>query len=383
MKKYEATQNMGLVRSSDLSRGITLRNASENRRLVGHLQHLDLQLHSNLVNLQAEISELRLSQYRHRLKTTTGKTAIGKTWSDPRQRQISNCQFQNPSRRISPLVVQGRRKEISSKPFLPQIGAHRTALVGKQADGPVRPNSPKSPSCARRFRAVPMSVSHLSTSAKSNLYRPNSSPDLSATSSVFVGASGSVPHGDDTRRIHPSRKASGMHSKSSDDLSASPLELTDRVSDFLKRPNTSWGDKMERDEQNELTHAVSYEIPTIKIEQEEEVDDDEANAESADNENQPFPIDEELFRNSLLLKASRDDGLSHSMPDLASLGFMDFNEVIDQRLRKLQEEIPSEAEMRKIRYLRFRDEPAALHIKDIFEKENHQKPEKHLDKIDE
>ena len=63
MKKYEATQNMGLVRSSDLSRGITLRNASENRRLVGHLQHLDLQLHSNLVNLQAEISELRLSQY--------------------------------------------------------------------------------------------------------------------------------------------------------------------------------------------------------------------------------------------------------------------------------------------------------------------------------
>ena len=381
MKKYEATQNMGLVRSSDLSRGITLRNASENRRLVGHLQHLDLQLHSNLVNLQAEISELRLSQYRHRLKT--GKTAIGKTWSDPRHRQISNRQFQNPSGRISPLVVQGRSKEISSKPFLPQIGAHRTGLVGKQADGPVRPNSPKSPSCARRFRAVPKSVSHISTGAKSNLYRPNSSPNLNATSSVFVGASGSVPHGDDTRQIHPSRKASGMHSKSSDDLSASPLELTDRVSDFLKRPNTSSGDRMEREEHNELTHAVSDEIPTIKIEQEEEVDDDEANAESADNENQQFPIDEELFRNSLLLKASRDDGLSHSMPDLASLGFMDFNEVIDQRLRKLQEEIPSEAEMRKIRYLRFRDEPAALHIKEIFERENHRKPEKHLDKIDE
>lgn len=383
MNKYEATQNMGLVRSSDLSRGITLRNASENRRLVGHLQHLDLQLHSNLVNLQAEISELRLSQYRHRLKTTTGKTAIGKTWSDPRQRQISNRQFENPSGRISPLVVQGRSKEISSKPFLPQIGAHRTALVRKQADGPVRPNSPKSPSCARRFRAVPKSVSHLSTGAKSNLYRPNSSPNLNATSSVFVGASGSVPRGDDTRQIHPSRKASGMHSKSSDDLSASPLELTDRVSDFLKRPNKSSGDRMEREEHNEFTHAVSDEIPTIKIEQEEEVDDDEANAESADNENQPFPIDEELFRNSLLLKASRDDGLSHSMPDLASLGFMDFNEVIDQRLRKLQEEIPSQAEMRKIRYLRFRDEPAALHIKEIFEKETHQKPEKHLDKIDE
>ena len=383
MKKYEAAQNMGLVRSSDLSRGITLRNASENRRLVGHLQHLDLQLHSNLVNLQAEISELRLSQYRHRPKTTAGKTAIRKTWSDPRQRQISNRQFQNPSGRISPLVVQGQSKEISSKPFLPQIDAHRTALVGKQADGHVRPNSPKSPSCGRRFRAVPKSVSHLSTGAKSNLYRPNSSPNLSSTSSVYVGASGSVPHGDDTRQIHPSRKASGMSSKSSDDLSASPSELANRVSDFLKRPNTSSGDRMEREKHDKLTHAVSDEIPTIKIEQEEEVHDDELNAESADNENQPFLIDEELFRNSLLLKASRDDGLSHSMPELASLGFMDFNEVIDQRLRKLQEEIPSEAEMRKIRYLRFRDEPAALHIKDIFEKENHQKPEKHLDKIDE
>lgn len=383
MKKYEAAQNMGLVRSSDLSRGITLRNASENRRLVGHLQHLDLQLHSNLVNLQAEISELRLSQYRHRPKTTAGKTAIRKTWSDPRQGQISNRQFQNPSGRISPLVVQGRSKEISSKPFLPQIDAHRTALVGKQADGHVRPNSPKSPSCGRRFRAVPKSVSHLSTGAKSNLHRPNSSPNLSATSSEYVGASGSVPHGDDTRQIHPSRKASGMPSKSSGDLSASTLELTDRVRDFLKRPNMSSGDRMEREDHDKLTHAVSNEIPTIKIEQEEEIHDDELNAESADNENQPFLIDEELFRNSLLLKASRDDGLSQSMPELASLGFMDFNEVIDQRLRKLQEEIPSEAEMRKIRYLRFRDEPTALHIKEIFEKENHQKPEKHLDKIDE
>ena len=90
-------------------------------------------------------------------------------------------------------------------------------------------------------------------------------------------------------------------------------------------------------------------------------------------------LDEELFRNSLLLKASRDDGISRSMPDLSSLGFMDFNEVIDQRLRKVKEEMPAEEEMRKIRYLRFRDEPAPLPILSVFEKDNIQE----LDKINE
>lgn len=89
--------------------------------------------------------------------------------------------------------------------------------------------------------------------------------------------------------------------------------------------------------------------------------------------------DEELFRNSLLLRADRDDGLSRSMPDLSSLGFMDFNEVIDQRLRKLQEELPSKEEMRKVRYLRFRDEPTPPSLLSVFNKGSVGE----LDKIDE
>ena len=191
-----------------------------------------------------------------------------------------------------------------------------------------------------------------------------------------------VPLGD-ARRVHHSKNEPELRSRSSEDLKSTPaLELNDRVSDFLKRPNTSSGER-EKDEQKERKRTLNDVIPTINIEQEEEEEHnekDEANAESADHDDQSFVIDEELFRNSLLLKASRDDGLSSSMPDLASLGFMDFNEVIDQRLRKLQEETPSEEEMRKIRYLRFRDEPAPLHIKEIFEKENNHGQ---LDKIDE
>ena len=89
--------------------------------------------------------------------------------------------------------------------------------------------------------------------------------------------------------------------------------------------------------------------------------------------------EEELFRNSLLLRADRDDGLTRSMPDLSSLGFMDFNGVIDQRLRKLQEELPSKEEMRKIRYLRFRDEPTPPPLLSVFNKGSVGE----MDKIDE
>ena len=383
MKKFEMSQNAGMVRSSDLSRGMTLRNASENRRLVGHLQHLDLQLHNNLVNLQAEISELKLSHYRKRPKTscTQGKTPIGKTWSDPRH--VNARQVRSASARVSPLVVQGRNNdEISSKPFLPQISA-QTALVGKRVDLPERPISPRSPTSARRLRSVPKnSTNHLSTTNITNLHRPKSTPNLNVSSAesnsdapsnsrpVFRNvASQDQPHGKD---------ATPLRSRSSGDLSASPIELNDRVSDFLKRPNTSSGER-EKDGTNELKRTLSDVIPTINIE--EEPHEMEENDESTNREGQEFLTDEELFRNSLLLKASRDDGFSRSLPDLTSLGFMDFNEVIDQRLRRLQEEIPSEKEMRKIRYLRFRDEPAPLKIKEIFDKENHH--EQVLDKIDE
>ena len=387
MKKYELSQNAGMVRASDLSREMTLRNASENRRLVGHLQHLDLQLRNNLVNLQAEIAEMKLSHCRQRPKTSypLGKTPVGKSWSDPRYASERQMRSQSPG--ISPLAVQGSSSELSSKPFLPQISTRHTPLVGKRMDSVETPHPPRSPKSARRQRNAPKLItSHLSTSTSTNLYRPKSSPNLRAISPPEDSNSDTT-----TCQPFPVEEASGINtlvekdgpqSLSSGDLRVTPLELHDRVSDFLKRPNTS-SCKREKAETRELKRTSNDVIPTINIEQEEleEVGETGAsNAENTNDENQTFVTDEELFRNSLLLKASRDDGFSSSMPDLSSLGFMDFNEVIDQRLRKVKEEIPSEKEMRKLRYLRFRDEPAPLPIKEIFEKENHQE---HLDKIDE
>ena len=63
MKKSELAQYAGLVRQSDLSREITLRNANAHRRLEGELKHLDEQLHQRLVTVQADIADLKLSHY--------------------------------------------------------------------------------------------------------------------------------------------------------------------------------------------------------------------------------------------------------------------------------------------------------------------------------
>jgi len=172
-------------------------------------------------------------------------------------------------------------------------------------------------------------------------------------------------------------------SRSSEVISQPSLELSDRVTDFLKRPNTSLGER-DKEAENELKQSEEKcVVPTITVEDQEESSEIEENPDDSiqavSEDNKTYLLDEELFRNSLLLKASRDDGFSRSMPDLSNLGFMDFNEVIDQRLRKVKEEIPSEEEMRKVRYLRFRDEPAPLPVLSVFEKENIQE----LDKINE
>lgn len=374
--------NASGYRTSDLSRGMTLRNASENRRLAGHLQHLDLQLHQNLVNLQAEIMDLRLSRNgmlpsRHQRP----KAALGKTFNDPRQAKDRHTR--PGSRIISPLAVQGSSKEIS-KPFLPQISPKHTALVSKREDGvETIPNSSRSPAGSRRVREL-LSDNHLSTT--SNLYRPKSSPSLITRSerSKTTSRQFSDPaRGTKTQPLEKVEKK--LLSRSFDNLSSTPsVELNDRVSDFLSRPNTSSGERG-KEGKNELRRTGSDLIPAINIEDQSDPSDGEHEAnpdeenKDADENDKGFLMDEELFRNSLLLKASRDDGLSRSMPDLSSLGFMDFNEVIDQRLRKLQEEIPSEEEMRKIRYLRFRDEPAPLPLLSVFEKGSVEE----LDKIDE
>ncbi|KAK3740920.1 hypothetical protein QZH41_006091 [Actinostola sp. cb2023] len=45
-----------------------------------------------------------------------------------------------------------------------------------------------------------------------------------------------------------------------------------------------------------------------------------------------------------------------SAQHLASMGFVDFNTVIDKRLKQTQDELPTQEQMRQVRYLRWRDE---------------------------
>lgn len=387
--KYEMSQYAGGYPTSDLSRGMTLRNASENRRLVGHLQHLDLQLHQNLVNMQAEIMHLKLSRNgMQHSRQRRPNTTMGKTPSDARH--VQDGQLRSAIR-ISPLAVQGRKREIS-KPFLPQISTKQTALVGKQAESvETRPNSSRQPASLaspRRLRELSTDGANLlsTNTTTGNLYRPKSTPDLiispaksesrPATSKQMFDS----VDGGSTRSLDKTTS----RSRSSEVISQPPSwELSDRVTDFLNRPNTSSGER-NKEKENEQKQSEKCVVPTINVEDQKQSNEEiegnlDKSTQAANEVDKSYLLDEELFRNSLLLKASRDDGFSRSMPDLSSLGFMDFNEVIDQRLRKVKEEMPSEEEMRKIRYLRFRDEPASLPILSVFEKDNIQE----LDKINE
>lgn len=383
--KYKMSQYASGYPTSDLSREMTLRNASENRRLVGHLQHLDLQLHQNLVNMQADIMNLKLSRNRMLYsRQRRPNTTIGKPLSDPRH--VQDGQLRSAVR-ISPLAVQGSKKEIS-KPFLPQLSTKQTALVSKRTVGAeTRSNPTRSPAIPRRLRELSTDGTNLlSTNTTHNLYRPKSTPDLcispaksESSPAASNGMSNSVDGGGSARSLDKTTS----RSRSSEVISQPSLELSDRVTDFLKRPNTSLGER-DKEAENELKQSEEKcVLPTITVEDQEESSEIEENPDDSiqavSEDNKTYLLDEELFRNSLLLKASRDDGFSRSMPDLSNLGFMDFNEVIDQRLRKVKEEIPSEEEMRKIRYLRFRDEPAPLPVLSVFEKENIQE----LDNINE
>lgn len=380
LKNSKMSLNAGGYRASDLSRGMTLRNASENRRLAGHLQHLDLQLQQNLVNMQAEILDLKQSRKgtlvaRHQRP----KGSFGRTVGNPRQGK--DRQNRSGSRLVSPLTIQGNSKEIS-QPFLPQISTKNRALVSKQDFGvETRLNSSNSRAGSRRARELSSDNYLLS----SNLYRPKSSPNLNENPERSKDTNRPCPDSSRGTKFRPLEKSyKKLVSQSSDELSTTSLELNDRVSDFLKRPNTRLGEQG-INEENGLKQTGSDAIPTINIEDQSEPCEWELEANSeAENQgayenDERFLSDEELFRNSLLLRADRDDGLSRSMPDLSSLGFMDFNEVIDQRLRKLQEELPSKEEMRKVRYLRFRDEPTPPSLLSVFNKGSVGE----LDKIDE
>ena len=227
--------NAGSYRVSDLSRGMTLRNASENRRLAGHLQHLDLQLQQNLVNMQAEILDLKQSRKgmlpaRHQRP----KGSFGRTVGDPRQSK--SRQDRSRPRMVSPLTIQGSSKEFS-KPFLPQISTKNTALVVKRDFGiETRPNSSSSPAGSRRTRGL-SSDNDLSSS---NLYRPKSSPNLVAKLERSKATSQPRPDLGRGTNVQPLENSDEkLVSRSSDEFSTTSLELNDRVSDFLKRPNTA------------------------------------------------------------------------------------------------------------------------------------------------
>lgn len=383
MKK--STHLVSMMRTSDLSKGMTMRNAGENRRLAGHLQQLDLQLRSNLVNLQAEISELKLSRGRQRPRSSYTQR---KTSSPGTTRRFNDHQLSCSPTGISALTVEGTGSE-SSKPFLPQISAKQTALVGKEVAFVERSHPPRSPGASRRRPNQRQGdIRHLSSGFTNELNkcRTKSTPDLSMDTSRAESPN-STHRFASPLRISSLEKDGRLLSRSSEDvrINVSPVELNERVRDFLKRPNTSSNVKKSEGTagSNEVNRKASDIIPTINIEHDEGDETNEMKSSIIENSDvEDFLTDEELFRNSLLLKASRDDGLSRSLPDLSTLGFMDFNEVIDQRLRKVRDDLPSEREMRKIRYLRFRDEPAPLPLKEIFEKENHSSRE-HLDKIDE
>ena len=357
MKRFDISQ-------SDMTREMTLRNASENRRLVGHLQHLDLQLHQNLVSLQAEIMDLKLSKLKQRPKTSQfGKLQLAATMSDPRQVRVPRRHQQSTSKN-SP--IQGRRSNTPQSPFLPQISPALTGLVGKRVE---RHENPKVVNSRRIVNPSNANVSHLS--ATTNLYKPKSTPDLRSSSAESKVHIPSPPKG--KLRSGGEQAANEPKNQSWDEISPTAIQ-SERVVDLLQSSNTSYRNHKGDDAEgiSNSTHPANELIPTINIEQSGDKQTDET---TADDEN-GFLTDEELFRNSLLLKASRDDGFSSSMPDLRSLGFMDFNEVIDDRLRKLHEELPSEDEMRNIRYLRFRDEPAPPSILTVFEKDNHVELEK-------
>jgi hypothetical protein len=139
--------------------------------------------------------------------------------------------------------------------------------------------------------------------------------------------------------------------------SESQSTLAERVNDFIKQTEAP---KIEIETEN-------LETPAIEVSEVEKDGAESGTEKNVKEENIEGGMD--IFYNSMLTKASMEDGFSENMPDLASLGFMDFNEVIDKRLKQTQEELPSEEEMRKIRYLRWRHEAPQLDlVKTVFEK---------------
>ena len=402
MKKSELAQYAGLVRQSDLSREITLRNANAHRRLEGELKHLDEQLHQRLVTVQADIADLKLSHYSsgtRRCKSPARSPVQGRKLC--RTADISNSssarQVLNQYRLLPEINVQ---TEITteSKPLqqIPKNEASSSTMLGKDIQatshtfyslkGQSRPSTSTIMSRRGKDAFVGRTKNSKSSLAvSSNICRPSSSPDLRSCSGTDIRGSPSL-----ARRTLPPLERSNRETQpqSNSDL------LSERVKDFIKRPNSNSGERksISKNGSNLSSLRTSVEkmqtpsdvnsvndttSQTNKKENEQEhftegeSDGDKTSDDQKDKEKQLYSSEDDLFLTSNLLKAHSDSPLSASMPDLSTFGFMDYNEVIDKRLRDLQEwqhNPPTEEEMRKVKYLRFRDVHQTPDILSVFDK---------------
>lgn len=404
MKKFELAQYSGLIRKSDLSREMTMRNANAHRRLEGQLKNLDGQLRQRLVSVQSDIVDLKLSScsggtYRKTSPATVrrsqGQSSSGTPDSNasglkikhgpntrklPRQLPSINIQSNTdgdsgslsqthqspPNSSSSP----GKESQVTTQSFYSLHGQSRpsTSLDSRRDDS----LEGKKNNCRN------------SLSVSTNLYRPNSSPDLRSCSDLDGRASPSFRR----RKLPPIERRGSVHKVQPHYNSHS--NLSERVKDFIKRPNTSSGEResifTDGSQLSSSKYAVNEETPALladcndkesmtehKDEENQRKSSDETDEASRDKEKSFTLSDDDLFLNSNLLKAYSDAPLSSaSMPDLTSLGFMDYNEVIDKRLRDLQEwqhNPPTEEEMKKIKYLRLRNQPQTPDILSVFDKE--------------
>jgi len=349
MKKFEVSLQVGLIRHSDIGKEMTMRNANEHRRLVSHLKHLDSQLHNKLVSMDAEMMELRSSQYNMR-------KSISPQLCESRERANSDCGDQMRRdlalfrRSTTPSPYRNQRPRTQSYTsrnlVLPEINLENTSLVSRSASElSSRRGSdldrPHSPTKQRQFLQIPSSVL---------LQRPSSLPDLRDVDGkchLSPKTARQALQSAKTQQYYP-EKQNKMSGKSQENLRNSSDDI-----------NVSKGGQHVGDENTDNRQLI---VPKIKCENSDNNDD---------NTSDGSPV-HDLFLNSMLTKATyADDDESELMeaPDLASLGFMDFNDVIDKRLQQLQDEPPDEAEMRKVTYLRWREKESEIDlVKEVFKK---------------
>lgn len=337
MKKFDL--QVGLIRYSDIAKDMTLRNANEHRRLRGQLQHLDLQLHNKLVSMDAEMMELRSSPYAKRKKLSP-KVCYN------RERAKSDYGL-TPIPRSRPTTVSGlaQTRASSRSLVLPEINLDRTSLVNNTGHEMKKGRV----NCVKTRDLSPVSDRYsLQPPSSPSLYRPSSLPDLR----------------DVENSCHLSPKSTRKLLLG--DVKHRPEIHSAKVSSITQ--NNSEGTKIEKKQplNTNVYQDNQFNVPDIKCENSDNNDDN--NGDKTDEN--PEGVNN-VFLNSMLTRTAfgEEDLELTNTPDLASLGFMDFNDVIDKRLQQSQQEPPTEEEMRKVRYLRWREKDQEIDIvKEVFEK---------------